>query len=153
MNIWAITEKCPEGKQWNCDKVSQLTNAARISACIYQATVWCPHLPLPHAYYRSPVQTSLFHVLTSSAAKKTGGKVFVSGSFILFNSNSVARPQKPLSRSNTCTWGYHGNSSLKNRPTGMKATAGICLLDVEDIWCRVYLKTGEHLTLFYSIPL
>lgn len=48
----------------------------------------------------------------------------------------MARPQKTLSTSNTCTLGYHGNSSLKNRPRGMKATGRKCLLDVvqEDIW-------------------
>lgn len=83
--------------------------------------------------------------LAMQLKRKIGGKVVVCGSFfILFNSNSVARPQKTLSTSNTCTSGYHGNTSLKNRPRGMKAMGRMCLLDVvqEDIVFWVYLKTG-----------
>lgn len=58
----------------------------QISACIYQATVWYAHLPLPPVSHRSPVQTFLLRVLIGYAAKrKIGGKVVVSGSFLFYS--------------------------------------------------------------------
>lgn len=64
----------------------------QISACIYQATVWYAHLPLPPVSYRSTVQTLLFHVLTDYSTqlkRKIGGEAVVSGSFLFY---SIATP-------------------------------------------------------------